>query len=149
MSFRKVWPCVMMIGLVISLASGQLAQAEEDKGRDGVFLHISHGVDDPHRVLMALSMAGIMAGSRDVLVYFDIKGIEVVLENAPDLTYSHFPASKAQLAKLLEMGVGVYACPGCLKAAGKTPEDLMPGVKLADKDAFFSFTKGRILTLDY
>jgi predicted peroxiredoxin len=139
----------MMSGLLIAIACGQLAWAEQESPRDGVFVHISHGVDDPHRVLMALNMAAIMASSRDVLVYFDIEGIEVVLESAPDLTYSHFPASKAQLAKLIESGVGVYACPGCLKAAGKTPEDLMPGVKVADKDAFFAFTKGRILTLDY
>jgi hypothetical protein len=39
--------------------------------------------------------------------------------------------------------------PGLLEGRGKTPADLMPGVKVADKDAFFSFTKGRILTLDY
>jgi intracellular sulfur oxidation DsrE/DsrF family protein len=106
-------------------------------------------MDSPHRVLMALNMAEMMAESRDVLVYFDIEGIEVVLADAPDLTFSHFPASKAQLQKLIGMGIGVYACPGCLKAAGKTPADLLPGVKTADKDAFFAFTKGRILTLDY
>jgi hypothetical protein len=41
------------------------------------------------------------------------------------------------------------ACPGCLKAAGKTEEDLADGVQIADKAKFFSFTKGRILTLDY
>jgi intracellular sulfur oxidation DsrE/DsrF family protein len=139
----------MMIGLLVPLASGQLAVAEEATPRDGVFLHVSHGVDKPQRVLMALNMAVIMAESRDVLVYFDIKGIEVVLQDAPDLSFSHFPSSKAQLQKLIDMGIGVYACPGCLKAAGKTPADLMPGVKVADKDAFFSFTKGRILTLDY
>ena len=28
-------------------------------------------------------------------------------------------------------------------------DDGMPGVMIADKDRFFSFTKGRILTLDY
>jgi predicted peroxiredoxin len=139
----------MLAGLLIPMACGQLVQAEEKGPRDGVFLHISHGVDKPHRVLMALHMAELMAESRDVLVYFDIKGIEVVVKDAPDLTYSHFPASKTQLAKLIEMGIGVYACPGCLKAAGRTPADLMPGVKAADKDAFFSFTEGRILTLDY
>jgi hypothetical protein len=38
---------------------------------------------------------------------------------------------------------------GCLKAAGKTADDLAPGVQIADKDKFFSFTRGRILTLDY
>jgi hypothetical protein len=41
------------------------------------------------------------------------------------------------------------ACPGCLKNAGKTPEDLRPGITVADKDKFFNFTKGRILTLNY
>jgi hypothetical protein len=41
------------------------------------------------------------------------------------------------------------ACPGCLKSAGKTADDLMPGVAIADKKQFFSFTKGRILSLDY
>lgn len=149
MSSRKLLRCVMLAGLLIPMACGQVVHAEDMIPRDGVFLHISHGVDKPQRVLMALHMAELMAESRDVLVYFDIKGIEVVVKDAPDLTFSHFPASKMQLAKLVEMGIGVYACPGCLKAAGRTPADLMPGVKVADKNAFFSFTKGRILTLDY
>jgi len=43
----------------------------------------------------------------------------------------------------------VRACPSCLKVAGKTPEDLLAGIKTADRDEFFSFTKGRILALDY
>ena len=149
MSFRKSLRYVMMTAFLALIASGQIVQAEDETPRDGVFLHISHGVNKPHRVLMALNMASLMAESRDVLVYFDIDGIELVLKDAPDLTYSHFPASKAQLEKLIGMGIGVYACPGCLKAAGKTPADLMPGVKVADKDAFFAFTEGRILTLDY
>ena len=149
MSSRALLRSVTMIGLLIPLACGQLVRAEEASPRDGVFLHISHGVNQPHRVLMALNMAVLMAESRDVLVYFDIKGIEVVLADAPDVSFSHFPSSKAQLQKLIDMGVGVYACPGCLKAAEKTPADLMPGVKVADKDAFFTFTEGRILTLDY
>jgi predicted peroxiredoxin len=138
-----------MAGLLALIAFGQAARAEDESPRDGVFLHISHGVDEPHRVLMALNMAEIMAGSRDVLVYFDIKGIEVVVKDSPDLTFSHFPASRAQLEKLIGMGIDLYACPGCLKSAGKTPADLIPGVKVADKDAFFTFTEGRILTLDY
>jgi len=138
-----------MTAFLALIVSGQVIQAEDRTPRDGVFLHISHGVDEPHRVLMALNMAELMAESRDVLVYFDIQGIDVVLKDAPDITYSHFPASKTQLEKLIGMGIGVYACPGCLKAAGKTPADLMPGVKVADKDAFFAFTEGRILTLDY
>jgi len=149
MSSGKSLLHLTMTAFLALIVSGQVIQAEDRTPRDGVFLHISHGVDEPHRVLMALNMAELMAESRDVLVYFDIQGIDVVLKDAPDITYSHFPASKTQLEKLIGMGIGVYACPGCLKAAGKTPADLMPGVKVADKDAFFAFTEGRILTLDY
>ena len=117
--------------------------------RDGVFIHVSHGADDPHRVLMALNMASMMSEDHDVLVYFDIEAVDVVVKDAEDLTYAHFPSSKEQLQKLARSGVTLMACPGCLKAAGKTPDDLADGIQVADKDRFFSFTKGRILNLDY
>lgn len=94
--------------------------------RDGVFIHISHGPEDPHRVLMALNMAVIMAADRDVLVYFDIAGIAAVLADAPDITFDGFPSSQLQLTRLQELELPVFACPGCLKAAGKTPDDLAP-----------------------
>ena len=136
-----------LLGCVISAALVLAAAAAEP--RDGVFIHISHGADDPHRVLMALNMASIMAEDHDVLVYFDIKGIEAVLKDAPDLAYAHFPSSRQQLSALPGKGVVLMACPGCLKAAGKTAADLAPGIQIADKARFFSFTKGRILTLDY
>jgi intracellular sulfur oxidation DsrE/DsrF family protein len=94
-------------------------------------------------------MANMMAADHDVAVYFDIKAVEVVLKDAPDVSYAHFEPSGAQLAKLKQQGVPLMACPGCLKAAGKAAADLAPGVLVADKARFFSFTKGRILTLDY
>jgi predicted peroxiredoxin len=117
--------------------------------RDGVFIHISHGAEDAHRVLMALRMAEMMASDRDVLVYFDITGIEVVLAGADTIEHDAFPDSTTQIARLLELGVPLYACPGCLEAAGKTVDDLADGIQVANKDAFFDFTDGRILTLDY
>jgi predicted peroxiredoxin len=117
--------------------------------RDGVFIHVSHGKDDPHRLLMALSMANMMADDHDVAVYFDIKAVDVVLQDAPDVSYAHFKPSGAQLADLKQKGVPLMACPGCLKAAGKSTADLAPGILVAEKARFFSFTKGRILTLDY
>jgi predicted peroxiredoxin len=139
---------VACLTFVLAALTG-VAKAVAEQPRDGVFIHVSHGGEDPHRVLMALNMASIMSEDRDVLVYFDIKGIEVVLKGGDDLTYSHFPSSKTQLAALPRKGVILMACPGCLKAAGKTAADLASGVQIADKDRFFSFTKGRILTLDY
>jgi predicted peroxiredoxin len=140
-----IWMLLAAVGMWFSPA----LTADTQEIRNGVFIHITHGADDPHRVLMALSMAGIMCEDHDVLVYFDIKGIEVVLKDSENLTYSHFASSKDQLAKLSKKGVILMACPGCLKAAGKVEDELATGVRVADKKAFFSFTKGRILTLDY
>jgi predicted peroxiredoxin len=142
---RWLWIAILILGICLAGASSLGA----GDTRDGVFIHISHGTEDPHRVLMALNMASIMSEDHDVLVYFDIKGVEVVLKDAEDIAFSHFPTSKQQLAKLVKKGVTLMACPGCLKAAGKTADDLADGIEIADKKAFFTFTKGRILTLDY
>lgn len=137
------WMGLLVIGSAVPAVAG------EEAPNDGVFIHLSSGLEEPHRVLMALSMATIMSESKDVLIYCDIKGIEICLADAPDLTYAQFTPLKEALAGLLERGVTVMACPGCLKAAGKTADDLAEGIQVANKDQFFDFTAGRILSLDY
>lgn len=139
-------PGLLVIALLV-IGPGAPAHAADH--RDGVFIHISHGPEDAHRLLMALNMAAMMAADHPVLVYFDIKAVEAVVKDARDVRYAHFPSLKTQLAELAKKGVTLMACPGCLKAAGKSPADLAPGVQVADKAKFFSFTSGRILTLDY
>jgi predicted peroxiredoxin len=145
---RGLFIAAVLVGLV-GLSLPWLRAQQAGEVRDGVFIHLSHGAAEPHRVTMALRMAELMSEDKDVLVYFDIKGIEVVLKDAADVQYKEFPAAKAQLARLAERKVTLMACPGCLKAAGKTTADLAPSIQVADKKAFFNFTKGRILTLDY
>ena len=135
--------------LLAGLMVQPLFAQSPDTSRDGVFVHISHGSDNAHRLLMALNMANIMADDHDVLVYMDINAVNVVLEDADDVAFSHFPSAQTLLASLKEKGVILMACPGCLKVIDKTGDDLMDGVVLADKTRFFSFTKGRILSLDY
>lgn len=140
--------------LFVSLAFMNYAQVDESKTmqeevKDGVFIHISHGTDDPHRMLMGLTMAERMSADKDVILYIDITGIDVVLKDSPDLTLEPFASSKTLIQNLLSKGIAIMACPTCLKAAGKTPEDLAEGISVADKDKFFNFTKGRILTIDY
>ena len=61
MSSGTLLRCIMAIALLVLMASGQVARAEDQAPRDGVFLHISHGVDKPHRVLMALSIIVLLA----------------------------------------------------------------------------------------
>ncbi len=151
----KRWTRTLMLVTTVGLLAGAVgcqstsAHSWPGEVRDGVFIHLSKGPEDPHAVSMALKMANLMAADRDVLVYCDLKGINAVLKDAPDTQFPTFDGSRTQIKALLDKSVPVYACPGCLKALGKTPADLMPGVRVAEKEAFFSFTKGRILTLDY
>jgi predicted peroxiredoxin len=120
-----------------------------DSARDGVFIHITESYNDPHRVLMPLKMAVMMAEDKDVLVYMDIHAVELLVKSAKDLSYADFETAHTYIRLLNEKNAGVYACPTCLKIAGFKPEDLMDGVQVAQKDKFFNFTKGRIITLDY
>jgi len=117
--------------------------------KDGLFLHISSGYDNPHKVLMALKMAKMMAMDHDVLLYLDIEAVKLVLKDSKDMTFEDFPALKALLKDLVDAKVTIMACPTCLKIAGKGESDLIPGVIIAQKDKFYGFTKGRIVTLDY
>lgn len=120
-----------------------------EKPTDGVFIHITHDHSNPHRVLMPLRMASMMANDKDVLIYLDIDAVKLVTKDAADIEHEAFPSLKASLQELIDMNVGIYACPGCMKAAGIEAEDLIQGVGVAEKDKFFNFTDGRILTLDY
>jgi len=146
---KKLLLVFLVFPIILLQSCKEENEVTSEPVKDGVFVHISHGSDNLHRVLMGLQMAEIMSEEKDVLVYFDISGIEIVLKDSEDFTYSHFPSSKTQLNELISKGALVIACPGCLKASGKEEKDLMDGVKIADKDMFFSFTKGRILTIDY
>jgi len=120
-----------------------------EKPRDGVFIHISKGSEDTHAVLMALMLADKFAGDKDVLVFFDKEGIELVTENAPNLEMDPFDPSDEIFERLSDEGATLLACPACMKVAGVEEADLRTGFQLAEKDMFFDFTEGRILSLDY
>lgn len=147
MMSKRRWTLALLMGIVFAASCAQAPQTAPVP--DGVFVHITRGADDPHRLLMALSMAAKMAEDRDVLVYFDISAVNVLLQDAQDVSFAHFPSAHTQIAALAAQQVPLMACPGCLAVIGKTAADLRTGVVEADKDAFFAFTEGRILTLDY
>ncbi|HRY98493.1 MAG TPA: hypothetical protein P5550_05475 [Bacteroidales bacterium] len=117
--------------------------------RDGAFIHISHGSDDPHRLLMGLSMARRMAEDKDVLVYMDIEAVKVLTASASPIAMEPFGSHLEILQGLLDAEVTVMACPACLQVAGISPDLLIPGIRLAEKEAFFGFTEGRIISIDY
>ena len=145
--------CIFGILTLVILASGctgiQKREGMIHKSRDGILVHISSGERSPQSVLTALQVASTLSETRNVLVYFDRKGIEVVLKDSKDLKFSHYPSSHTQIKNLLNCGVLLCVCPESLKSAGKTPADLMPRVRIANPESYFGFTRGRIVTLDY
>ena len=132
-------------------ASDQEQQIVEkvDAVRDGMLIHISESYDAPNRVVMPLKMAVMMSEDKDVLVYMDIDAVGLLVKDSKDLDYGDFESCHTYIKQLIDKNVGIYACPSCLKNAGFEPEDLMEGIRVAEKDKLFDFTKGRIITLDY
>ncbi len=151
---KKSLLIIMAIFLAASSCrnTGTSTQATATPGgnvRDGVFIHITECYDNPHRVLMPLKMATMMAEDKDVLIYMDIHAVHLLVKGAEDIEFADFESGHTYIRRLLKMNVGIYACPTCLGIAGYEPSDLMEGIQVAQKDKFFNFTKGRIITLDY
>jgi predicted peroxiredoxin len=144
-----------MLSLVAGLLflAGSCANVSEQEGKtvekDGVFIHITESYGDAHRVLMPLKMAVMMAEDKDVIVYLDIHAVEFLVKGAEDISHEGFESAHTYIQALVEKNVGVYACPACMQVAGLDPVNLLEGVQTAQKDKFFDFTKGRIITLDY
>lgn len=149
----------LIAGLVLScnadrgrtFASLRQARTMENpaQAKDGVFVHISEGYNDPHRVLMPMKMAEIMSDDKPVVVYLDMHAVELLVKNAKDMNYTGFDSFHTYLRHLLDKKVSIYVCPTCLSVAGFRPEDLIEGVQIAKKEKFFDFTNGRIVTLNY
>jgi predicted peroxiredoxin len=140
-------PLLMSACIRVNTESENLPEAEPPT--DGAFIHISKGAADTHDVLMALMLADKFSSSNDVLVFFDKEGIAMVTQEAPNLEMDPFDSSDEIFKRLINNGATILACPACMEIAGVDESDLRAGVKLAEKEMFFEFTEGRILTLDY
>ncbi len=141
-------PLLMSACIRVSTEVDKLAELD-DPITDGAFIHISKGSADTHDVLMALMLADKFSTSNDVLVFFDKDGIELVTKDAPNLEMDPFDSSNDIFKRLVDLNVTILACPACMKVAGMEEGDLREGVQMAEKEQFFDFTEGRILSLDY
>jgi predicted peroxiredoxin len=139
--------------VVASMRDGlpDMASSEPPQPDQGVFIHLSSGSDSPQRALMGLKMAEIMSEGRQrpVLVYFDIKGVELVVEDGPEFSMKPFDSVSEYRQRLIKRGALLQVCPSCLEAAGYTGDDLVPGVEIADKQRFFEIAEDGALSLTY
>lgn len=147
---------VLTICLVLIISSCQnetkpeISQlVKQEKHTDGIFIHVSSGYDNPHKACMALSLAVKMSESQDVSLFFDIEGVKILTKNSEDIQMDNFMTCHGAIDTLLNRNVQIMACPMCLAKAEIKEEDLIEGIIIAEKEKFFNFTKGRILTIDY
>lgn len=119
-----------------------------EKKTDGLFVHIS--TNEARKVLMGLSIALKMKEDKDVIVFVDAEAINAIIKGGDTYEMEGYEGSSTDMIQnLVKQGVAVMACPMCLKSYGKTKADLIDGIQMAQKEQFFGFTEGRILTLDY
>ena len=89
----KIFPLITICGLLIiscnqspkqsaTTETDTIQVSSQDSARDGIFIHITESYNDPHRVLMPLKMANMMAEDKDVIVYMDIHAVELVSERS-------------------------------------------------------------------
>jgi predicted peroxiredoxin len=116
---------------------------------DGIFIHLSSGVENPQRVLAALTTALDMSSNHEVYVYLDVTAVNIVVNNAKSIEMPKFEASKILIDKLIAKGAAVAVNQLCLEANNKTKFDLMKGIIIANPEDFLNFTRGRILSLSY
>lgn len=141
--------CLATGCIIVADNEWESTRATHEGGRDGMMIHVSSGSNAPQKALMALKMADLMSPERPTLVYFDNAGVEVAVAGEAPLNQSEYGSSRDLIESLKTANVQMYACPTCLKAHGYSEDQLLDGIKIADKDAFFNFTNGRIITLDY
>src|SRR3990170_5217018 len=83
----------IFILLFSNILFAQEKNLKADTPRDGVFIHITASYDNPHRLLMPLKMATMMAKDKDVLIYMDIEAVKVLVKGAIDITHPEFESA--------------------------------------------------------
>ncbi|MGF1484339.1 MAG: peroxiredoxin [Opitutales bacterium] len=140
--------------LIASMRDGLPALATDATPAEqprGVFIHVSSGSDNPQRALMALQMGERLIENRErpVLLYFDIKGVELMIADGPEFSMKPFDSVAAYRERLIKGGALLQVSPESLAAAGFNKADLVPGVEVADPSTFFTFSDGDVLSFAY
>ncbi|MFA8299814.1 MAG: DsrE family protein [Hyphomicrobiales bacterium] len=141
---------ILLVFIGIASCNNHVPTISKSMEKDGIVIHISQGEKNPHSTLMALTLANsFINGDQDLLVYFDVDAINLVTNNAPVVKYPGYEDSDMLIKALYDNKVKVMVCPGCMAADSIQNNDLIQGTIIRGNMNFFSFTKGRIVSLSY
>lgn len=161
----RFWPmvclsaiAVLAIGFALHRGPVALAQdAEAEAAAEGgaskrpLLLNVTSGFEDPHSVTMALQLAGHgLESGRAVHLFFNVRGVQVLARErkSPSVIFSDKPVAEL-LAKLVENGAKVWACPHCTRALGLGAEDLIEAAEFATAEGLFGIVDARAAVFTY
>jgi len=110
----------------------------------------SSGENDPHAVTMALQLAGhALDAGRTTVLFFNVRGVTTPTVGFPEtLSFGDRPIREL-LSGLMERGAEVHVCPHCLAALEVSEADLLPGVKVTNREALFGFMGEQTVVFTY
>lgn len=121
----------LLLGLVLGLALGLLVTPARaaDPDKETLFMHVTS--DDIWRGGVPLWFASrVLEAGRHVVVWLNVEATRLGSKTFPQHTLGLAGKNPHELIQeALELGGEVYICLPCMKQAGLTEEDIIPGVK--------------------
>ena len=135
---RLVAVLTVFLAVAVTVAAFAAGPVPE-KAKAPIVINMTAGKEDLHSFWMGLQLASHALGDgRKATVYMNVNAPFLASKKAPeDLRCGELPTPREQIAELLKNGAKIVVCPGCLKVAGLTKDDLLPGLELGTKEALF------------
>ncbi len=118
---------------------------------DKVVIGLTHGLDDPERVLIAFLM-GVEAlrKNKQVVMWLTQDGVNVATPGfAAKVVIPDTPSVVDLHNEYVERGGRFFACPVCIKTRGMVGAELVEGAEIKGAPSVFEFTEGGALTFNY
>jgi predicted peroxiredoxin len=132
----------IVVGMAVLFSVGVVwptAGVAAAKDSPDLVLNVTSGQEDLHAVTMALQLAGhgLNAG-REVTLFLNVRAPALARKDLSDKVAFHGnPPLQKMLTDLMARGARIIVCPACATVMGVSETDLLPGVKLATREALF------------
>jgi len=116
-----------------------------------VVVGLTHGLDDPERVLLAYLM-GVEALRKDkqVVMWLTQDAVHVATPGfAEKVVVPDAPSVATLHDEFVERGGRFFACPICVRTRGLDGAELTAGAEIHGAPAVYDFTEGGALTFNY
>ena len=107
-------------------------------------VHIS--TEDPDAAGMAMSLAAqLRETNKKVLVFLDVKGVKVGVENPP----AALQEANTKVREFIDQAGRVIVCRPCLQKMGVKEADLLPGAEFSHPEKMSKIFAGGTTVIDY